>query len=175
MYRNLIGLIGLVIYSSVFALPDDQYQPIEIHADSATRNEKQGITIYQGNVFMKQGSLEVRADNITVRNPDDASANLVATGKPAHFQQQPEPDKDVVHASATTILYLLDDGKIELTGNALLTQGDAKISSDRIVYLSNEQLFKAEKNTTLPDTQSQRVQVIIPSRKKPPATNDTAE
>lgn len=170
MFPKLPVLVALSISVNALALPDDQYQPIEIHADSAIRHEKEGLTTYQGNVFMKQGSLQVEADNITVSNVDNQSAtNLIATGKPATFQQQPAQDKDIVHASANVINYLLDEGRIELAGNALLIQGEAKISSNRIVYLSDEQVFKAEKITDNANIKPQRVQVIIPAKKKPTA------
>lgn len=175
MFQKLPVLVALSLSASVLALPDDQYQPIEIHADSAIRNEKQGLTTYTGSVFMKQGSLQVEADSITVSNVDNKSAtHLVATGKPARFQQKPEIDKDIVYASANNINYQLDEGKIELTGQALLTQGEAKISSDRIVYLSDEQVFKAEKVTNDASITPQRVQVIIPVQKKPDTDTDTS-
>lgn len=167
MFQKLLVLLMLLPCTNVMALPDDQYQPIEIQADSAIRQEREGLTTYQGNVFMKQGSLQVEADSITVSNVSNTASNLLATGKPARFQQQPSADKETVHASANMINYQLDDGRIELAGEALLTQGDARISSDRIVYLSNEQVFKAEKDAGAGDNKPQRVQVIIPARKKP--------
>ena len=186
MLQKPFALMTLLLCSTVFftdevhALPDDQYQPIEIQADSAIRHEKDGLTTYQGNVFMKQGSLQVEADTITVTNVSNSATRLLATGKPARFQQQPSPDKALVHASANVINYELDSGRIELNGEALLTQGDAKISSDKIVYLSNEQVFKAEKDNTTSESKPQRVQVIIPAKKKPEDENsdkntDTSE
>jgi lipopolysaccharide export system protein LptA len=169
MYQKILAVIGISLSLCVFSLPEDQYQPIEIHADSAIRHEKEGVTTYNGNVLMRQGSLQVEADTITVSNSDNKSAtNLLATGKPAKFQQQPEANKDIVYATANIINYQLDEGKIELAGQALLTQGEAKISSDKIVYLSDEQIFKAERTTDIEHTQPQRVQVIIPAKKKTP-------
>jgi lipopolysaccharide export system protein LptA len=168
--KNALSLLALTTLTfNVFALPDDQYQPIEIQADSAIRQEKEGLTTYQGNVFMSQGSLKVEADNITVsRTGNDSATNLTATGKPAKFEQQPEADKEIVHASANLIYYQLEEGKIELTGEAKLNQGEAQITSDKIVYLAEEQIFKAEKSTDILNTKPQRVQVIIPAKKKLP-------
>lgn len=169
MHQKLLALIALATCSLTFALPDDQYQPIEIHADSAIRHEKEGLTTYQGNVFMKQGSLQVEAESITVSNASNQGAtNLVATGTPARFQQQPAPDQEIVFASASSINYDLDAGRIELAGEAKLTQGEARITSDNIVYLSDEQVFKAEKSSDSGNgtREPQRVQVIIPAKKK---------
>ncbi len=169
MHLKNLTILSLIISVNALALPDDQYQPIEIHADSAIRHEKEGLTTYQGNVFMKQGSLQVEAGSITVSNMSNQGAtNLVATGNPAKFQQQPTADKDIVYASANTINYNLDAGRIELAGEAKLTQGEARISSDNIVYLTDEQVFKAEKSSEDGIRTTQRVQVIIPAKKKQP-------
>lgn len=168
MYRRLSSALLLSLSLKLLALPDDAYQPIKIQADSAIRQEKQGITRYQGSVVMQQGSLQLQADNITLKN--DAQQNLqslTATGTPARFQQQPATDKTTVFAEANHIIYLPDEGKVELTGNAFLHQGDAQVSSERIVYLTNEQVFKAENKPS--DSQgSSRVEVIIPARPKQP-------
>lgn len=167
MRQIILALAALLGSINLLALPDDQYQPIEIHADSAIRHEKEGLTTYQGNVFMKQGSLKVEADSITVSNTANQGAtNLIAIGKPATFQQQPEADKDIVYAAAYSINYALDAGRIELAGEAKLTQGEAKITSDKIVYLSDQQVFKAEKVIDGSVDKPQRVQVIIPAKKK---------
>ena len=56
--KSLIaGLLCNLAAAAVLALPDDREQPISIKADKAVRDEKQGFTIYSGNVIMEQGSL----------------------------------------------------------------------------------------------------------------------
>lgn len=158
----------LALTADAFGLPDDQYQPIEIQADSATHHEKSGLTSYNGNVVMKQGSLRVEADNVTVSNAlDKKSTHLIASGHPAKFQQQPEPDRPIIFAEATSINYQLDIGRIELVGNARLLQGESKIQSARIFYMVEDQIFKAEGITTDTSQPPERVQIIIPAPKKP--------
>lgn len=168
MIRKITTLVTLALTANAFALPDDQYQPIEIQADSAIHHEKTGLTSYTGNVVMKQGSLKVEASNVAVHNPlDKNSTHLIATGEPARFQQQPEPDKPTIIAEADTISYQLELSKIELLGNAKLQQGDSLIKSDKIVYMVDEQVFRAEALQTTEDSRPQRVQIIIPAKKKP--------
>lgn len=160
--------MALALAADAVALPDDQYQPIEIQANSATHHEKTGLTSYLGNVLIKQGSIRVEADNVTVSNAtDQKSTHLIASGHPAKFQQQPEVDKPVIFAEAHNINYQLDIGKIELIGEARLYQGESRIQSDRITYLVEEQVFKAEAAQVDGDSIPQRVQIVIPAQKKP--------
>ena len=53
-------ILSLVPALHVAGLPDDRDQPIHITADQALRDEKQGKTVYSGNVHMTQGSLKIR-------------------------------------------------------------------------------------------------------------------
>jgi len=62
-------LAGLLPAGASLALPDDRDQPIRITADTAIRDEKQGFTVYTGNVHMIQGSLDILANNRQSTNP----------------------------------------------------------------------------------------------------------
>ncbi|HEY9032957.1 MAG TPA: lipopolysaccharide transport periplasmic protein LptA [Pseudomonadales bacterium] len=154
---------------------DDRYQPIEILADSAVRHEKEGLTSYLGNVLIRQGSLLLEADSVTVSSPAGrATTEVNANGTPARFSQKPDPQKPAIDAQANHILYRIDSGNIELSGNARLQQGEASISSEHIVYLLDQQVFRAGTSSSdNTDTTPQRVQVIIPAQKKAPAEPDT--
>ena len=63
------------------ALPNDKEQPIRLTADKALRDEKNGVTIYTGNVQMKQGSVELEADTLTIYHISDEASEIVAEGK----------------------------------------------------------------------------------------------
>ena len=89
----LTGLIFALDGTLALALPDDQQQPIKIAADTATRDERAGITIYEGNVQLTQGSLKIVADMLTVTQNGSTANIIVATGNPATLTQQPEADQ----------------------------------------------------------------------------------
>lgn len=170
MYTHITSLIALSLLAvNTCALPDDQYQAIEILANHAMHDEKKGLSTYQGNVVVTQGSMKLEADEVRVSR--DASL-VEAVGNPARFQQQPDADKPVIEAEARDIHYATSTGKIELSGNVQLRQGDARVASERIVYSISEQVFSASSakgsNTQNP---SQRVQVIIPPQQRPEANN----
>lgn len=150
----------------LYALPDDQQQAIEIFADSARYAEQEGKAIYQGNVYMTQGSLKLEADRVEL---EQQHSNLYATGQPARFEQQPAIDKPIVKGHANSVLYKQQEGHIELVGNAYLQQGESNIKSDRIVYNVNKQTLEAS-NSANGEGKPGRVHVIIP-----PASKDSEE
>lgn len=164
---SLLLLANLLLPVNATALPDDQYQPIAIDADNAIYDDKQGHSAYNGNVVVSQGSLKLEADKLSVSRD---SSFVEAIGSPARFQQQPDPEKPVIEAQANRIQYARENGKIELHGNARLQQGEARITSDHIVYNMADQAFSAGINNTNGDTPAQRVQVIIPAQQRPETT-----
>jgi lipopolysaccharide export system protein LptA len=158
--RNLALLLLLILTTGlVQALPDDRDQPIHISADKALRDEKQGFTIYSGNVHMEQGSMRLEADKLTIYHLTDEVDRVVAEGRPAKMQQQPELDKAVVHAHADVIEFFRSEDRVHLQTNARIEQDGAVVSGDSIDYFIAEQLVKADSDQAV---DGNRVNVVIP-------------
>lgn len=151
-----------------YALPDDRDQPIHISADTALRDEKQGFTVYSGNVQMSQGSMEIEADKLTIYHVDEEADKIVAEGAPAKMRQQPELEKGLVHAHAGVIEYYKREDKVHLQTNARIEQDGALVTGDSIDYFIAKQLVKADSDQT---QDGKRVQVVIP----PSVTQDEDE
>ena len=127
------------ISGSISGLPSDSEQPIHITADAAEMDQKQGTALYSGNVRLNRGTMKVYADTMTIElNDNDQLTQLTATGinngLQAHFQQLVEEGKAEVVADADVIIYFADEEKIELRGNAHLTQQDNELSGQLIIY-----------------------------------------
>ena len=135
-------LLCTLIAGPALALPDDQDQPIHITADKAVRDEKQGFTVYSGSVQMNQGSMEIKADKLTIYHVDEDADKIVAEGEPAKMWQQPELDKGVVHARALVIEYFRDEQRVHLETNAHVDQEGSIVTGDSIDYFITEQLIK---------------------------------
>jgi lipopolysaccharide export system protein LptA len=117
--------LGMVAMTAT-ALPTDRDQPLQVAADSASFNEKTGIATYRGAVVIRQGTLEVRADELVITV--DKAGNVTTTaaqGKPARYQQQTDPKKGLVTAEASRIDYDLKNETITLSGQARLKQDGA--------------------------------------------------
>jgi len=127
----------LLVFAPAMAqgLSSDRSQPITIEADRATLNEKDGSSIYEGNVHLQQGTLNLRGDRMTVQLSDDALEIIVLTGQPASYQQRPDGRDSDQHAEAGQIEYHAADERMILLKNARVWQTDAEdFRSERIVY-----------------------------------------
>jgi lipopolysaccharide export system protein LptA len=161
----LLSSLLLIASSLALALPDDANQPISIVADSAIKDDKLGLTIYEGNVSITQGSLNILADKVTVFIVAEQVSKMVAIGKPASFKQQPNVDAKDVIAKADTIDYFILDKKITLTENALLNQGGSTLTGKVINYDLDDAKAKAEGG----------VQVVMQPVKSAPVKTDPTE
>lgn len=158
--RVVALLIGLLACGPAQSLPDDRDQPIRITADTAIRDEKQGFTVYSGNVHMIQGSLEIVADKLTIYHETAEANKIVAVGNPAKMQQLPALDEPMVRARAQTIEYYKLEDRVHLKIDAHITRDDgSSVTGDSIDYYITEELIKADSEQS-PD--GKPVVVVIP-------------
>ena len=152
--------VALALLPAMFShgLPDDSDQPINITADTAIRDEKQGFTVYSGNVHMVQGSMDIEADKITIYHTTAQADKIVAEGNPARMQQQPAVDEPLVKARALVIEYFKNENRVHLTRDAHITQDGSSVTGDSIDYDIAKQLIKAESDK---DSDGDRVVVVI--------------
>ncbi|MCB1677780.1 MAG: lipopolysaccharide transport periplasmic protein LptA [Halioglobus sp.] len=148
----------IVAADPTFALPDDRAQPIHISADKALRDDRQGVTVYSGNVQMNQGSMHIQADTLTIYHLREQADKIVAQGSPAKLRQRPDVDKGPVHAQAGVIEYYQSEERVHLQANARIEQEGSMVTGDSIDYFIAEQLVKADSDQTL---EGNRVQVVI--------------
>jgi lipopolysaccharide export system protein LptA len=156
----LAGLLSISLASNwCLALPDDREQPIHISADKALRDEKQGVTIYSGNVQMNQGSMHIEADRLTIYHIEAEADKIVARGRPAKMRQRPDLKKGPVHARALLIEYFQREQKVHLQDEARIEQDGAIVTGDSIDYFIAQELVKADSDGA---GEGNRVQVVIP-------------
>jgi lipopolysaccharide export system protein LptA len=127
-----------------YALPTDSQQELNLRFDSSSIDLKQGVTIYQGNVKLTQGSLRIESDELVVHSSDDEIQRVIATGSPALFEQQPQPDQAPVVATGNRIEYELEAEveKVAIVDNARLEQGGVVSRCERIEFNLTESTAK---------------------------------
>jgi len=143
MYRAnpLFALFLALVSGTAFALDSDSMQPIELAADSVDFNEAEGLSIYKGDVDLRQGSIRLRGDLVTVYQDGLDPKRVVAEGRPVKFEQL--IDKGQVKGEALRVEYEVNSENIILIGDAVLTQGKDSMRSDRIVYDRINSVVKA--------------------------------
>lgn len=125
------------------SLPSDSEQPVTIDSNSASYDEKTGISIYTGNVVTKQGSLHITSDKLVITIVKGDIEKLVFTGNPARFKQLPREGKEEFHGQGLTGEYYPKQNKLILIEKAVVSQGSSRSASRIIEYDSKNALVKA--------------------------------
>ena len=140
--RSLLALILLLAGTPGLALESDKEQPIELSADSVDIDESKGLSIYRGDVDLRQGTMHLRADVVTVHQNKRKPTKIIAEGRPVKFQQQAEKG-GLVKGRAKRAEYEVDSENLVMIGDAVLIQGKDSMRSDRIVYDRVKSVVKA--------------------------------
>lgn len=156
---------GLLLASSAQALPDDKNQPIRVSADKASMNETTGISVYTGNVEIRQGSMLLTGARVEMhRDKEGNISRIISTGSPAHFQQQATQNQPVTKAYGLQMDYRVNAQLITITEQARVEQAGDNFTGERIVYNMEKSIvdaFGSERSG------GQRVEMII----QPKASN----
>ncbi len=132
LLQALLPAMLLLLSCGAHALSSDKDQSIELAADSVDVDEGRGTSVYKGNVDLRQGSMRLLADTVTVKQQDRQPNRIIAVGS-VRFTQK-NANGQVVEARAKKAEYAVNSETLELTGNASLTQGGDTMKSDRIIY-----------------------------------------
>lgn len=172
----LIGLGLTLLGSYAQALPEDRNQPIRVQADTAELDDKQGVAVYRGDVVITQGTMKITGNTVTITQDESGDVEVfTAIGKPAHYEQKPAADKEIVKAYGLTIQYFAANERIVLIDQAKVVQEGNTFEGEKIVYDTQRQIVNAGRATdTDVTTPRPRVDMVIQPRKKDrPATEQT--
>lgn len=165
----------LLIQQPVFAEESDRDQPIELEADTVTVNDAKKISIYTGNVILNQGTLQIKADKMIVREDIDGFQHSTCTGNPTTFKQKRTGKDEWMQGSAQRIEYNGRMDKVQLYTNAWVKRGEDIINGDYISYDANAEYAEViGGNKVNPNgTANSRVKATIqPKSKTPPPVID---
>lgn len=133
--RRSAAIAALLAASSgAWALPEDADQPINIRANEGQLDRVSRTGVYRGDVQVDQGTLRIKADKMTVEYKDQKVTRITFNGTPATYQQQLNADEEMVFANARTIVYHTQNERLELEGEAFLTQQGNELRGEQIEY-----------------------------------------
>lgn len=162
LIRSLYGLCLLALLlgaAEAQALSGDREQPMTLEADSVFIDEGTGVSRYEGNVVITQGSLKLWADRLWIHRRDGKTQKLVSEGNPTRFRQLTDEQQEV-RGQALRAEFYVDRDELLLFDDAVLEQGSDSFRSDRIVYHRSTAQVRAGASAE----GKQRVQVIIEPR-----------
>ena len=96
--------------SFVFAEKADRDKPIELESDTMTSDDSKNTSVYTGNVILTQGTLLIKADELTVREDNQGFQHSTSVGNPTTFKQKREGKNEYIEGRAQRIEY---DGRMD--------------------------------------------------------------
>jgi lipopolysaccharide export system protein LptA len=132
--RALLAVLAIFAASPLAALTGDDRQPINIAADQVELDQRNGLSIYSGNVELTQGSMRLNAGRVIVNYADRHVRKVVAEGTPALYRQRQDGEEAEILARAQRMELHTGSGQLILQDDAELSQGGNRFSSQRIVY-----------------------------------------
>ena len=144
---------------AVSARSGDSQKPIEVEADSLEVREQENISIYEGNVKLKQGSLEISSDRLVIHFNQSRELELMEmTGAPARFRQLDDDDREM-RGRARQINYTESSSLLELLDDAYYSHAGDTIEGDLIRINTDDNSIQAGSNDS-----SERVKMLIQPR-----------
>jgi lipopolysaccharide export system protein LptA len=144
----------------------DSTKPIEIEANRMSADDARRMNVFEGNVVVTRGTLNIRADRIVVRQDAEGNQFATATGNPVRFRQRQDPkppEKEGVWLEGEAKRMELDErnGKIELFETARVNRGGDEVTGNYILVDQRSDFF-----TVTPGRGDGRVRATI--QPKPP-------
>ena len=112
----------------------DRDQPMDVDADriDALMGDN-AVSRMQGNVRIRQGSLEVDADQADIHQVGGETERIVFRGTPARMRQVSDAGEPM-DATAREVVYTLSSEVILLTGSVRVVQPRGTLTGERIEY-----------------------------------------
>ena len=162
------GLALALVPSLATALPEDRNQPIQLEASRGQIDQKTGISVYEGNVVISQGSMRLSAEVATIHVKDGGFQRMEATGNPVNLRYQPTADIPEILGVSQRVEYDVAGAKVIMSGRARLTQGQDVFTGDRVEYDLKSDIVRARgagNNGRIQFTIQPRTQDAAPVRK----------
>ena len=171
MNRNYLLFLLLLLLPTFdsFALSTDKDKPMTIEADSVEIDDKKGLTVYRGNVEVRQGTMHVKGSTLVIEKVNGEIKVVTVVGKPASYKQRPDNKPQDVIAKARKLQVYPKRNLVRLERNASITQEGNVYSGNLIEYDNKKDIIKMKGNIGVTDTGKKstgRIRMTIQPDKK---------
>lgn len=148
----------------------DRTKPMVVEADKpGTVDMQRQIVTFSGNVVVAQGTMQIRADRVEVREVEGGQRAATAIGsgdKPATYRQKREGLEETIQGAAERIEYDGRTDTLRFTGQAVVrrlrgTEVADEITGRLITWDNTRELFNVEGGAVSPDNPGGRVRAVL--------------
>ncbi len=169
----LAALLLITGNAAAWAEKADRSRPMTLESDQpCTVNLLKQTSVCSGNVVISQGTLQIRADRLELRETPEGYQMAVATGsatKPATYRQKRDGADETVEGQAQRIDYDSRAGTLRFEGAAVVrrlrgsTVAD-EIQGQQIVWDSTAESFNVRGGAATASNPGGRVRAVITPR-----------
>jgi lipopolysaccharide export system protein LptA len=166
----MLAALALGWAAPVRAEKADRSKPMTVEADKpGTVDLQRQVVQFNGNVVITQGTMQIRAESIEVRERSDGFRAATATGsadKPASFRQKRDGVDEVVEGSAERIEFDARTDTLRLVGQAAVRRLRGGLVADEIngaliTWDNTSELFSVQGGATSPGNPTGRVRAVF--------------
>ena len=151
----------------------DRDKPVNLEADRVTVDDAKQIAVFEGNVVLTQGTLQIRGNRMEIRQDKDGFRHGTTWGNLAYFKQKRDGVDEYIEGWAERIEYDGRAEKVQMFTRAMMKRGDDEVRGDYISYDSPTEFYEVKGGGTKAATANNpggRVQVMmVPKPKEKPA------
>lgn len=150
----------------------DRGKPIHVESDRVTVDDIKQLSVFDGSVVLKQGTMMLRGDRMEVRQDKEGFKQGTVWGKRAYFRQKRDGVDEWIEGWAERIEYDSRADKVQLFVKAALKRGDDDVLGDYISYDATTEFFQViggGAKAASDNNPEGRVRTVIQPKTKPPA------
>ena len=174
---GLAALLSFVVTLPVHAEKADREKPINIEADRFSIDDIKKVQVFEGNVVLIQGTLQLRTSRLVVTQDADGFQKGVASGGAnglARFKQKREGVDEYIEGEAERIEHDARDEITEFFNRGWVRNGQDEVKGNYIRYdaLTEKYLVtngRGESQSAVGVPQARVRAIIQPKGKNPPA------
>ena len=176
------ALLSVALFGTAHAEKGDRDKPINLEADRVSIDDINKVQIFEGNVMMTQGTMQLRTSKLVVTQDADGFQKGVATGGVnglARFRQKRDGRDEYIEGEAERIVHDSRNEKTEFFVRGWVKSGLDEVKGHYISYDATTEKYVVTNDggaTKSATGQSQaRVRAIIqPRGKATPAEDKSA-
>ena len=166
-----------------YAEKADREKPIKLEADRVSMDDIKKVQVFEGNVVLNQGTLQIRTARLVVTQDADGFQKGVATSGAnglARFKQKREGADEYIEGEGERIEYDAHDDKTEFFNRAWVKSGLDEVRGQYISYDALTEKYLAtngagETRSATGVAQARVRAIIQPKGKNAPATGKPGE
>ncbi len=135
--RLAVAASILALSFAAYAEKGDREKPINLEADRVSLDDINKVQIFEGNVVMTQGTMQIRTSKLVVTQDADGFQKGVATGGPdglARFRQKRDGRDEFIEGEAERIVHEARSERTEFFVRAWVKSGLDEVKGHYISY-----------------------------------------